>query len=400
MGKPKREYTVGDYWLSRRDESPFYQITWYDPQGRTTRNRSTRCERLDDAKRSIHAFEEAERAKGKQPVEEARAVPLFMLYWEEHGKRAINAAQIASSLRLFIGFLMQDTATIGVTVARLEPAVFRRFIQWRTGPHGYALRWQGRDYAHESAGVKGESVSRNLDDVRAALNHHVNHGRLLLAPKVPSVDSDMRSPARDVTLSYEQLGAIVAYALNDLEALRWILGMLATGARPDAVLRWQPKAQIKPRGLFDTHPPDAPITKKRNAVVPVIPEFAPWLAAWAEYPHPIAHSRKTWWRTMRAALGLPANIVPKTIRHTVATELRAMEVPQLDVEGLLGHLMSNRVTAVYAKYDPSRLIKAKQGLSAIWQHVWAEALIWLADHLRTTTPKGETIIVAREAAKC
>jgi hypothetical protein len=103
---------------------------------------------------------------------------------------------------------------------------------------------------------------------------------------------------------------------------------------------------------------------------------------------------------MRSALGLPANIVPKTIRHTIATELRAMGVPQSDVEGLLGHQMSNRTTAVYAKYAPDRLAAAKQGLTVIWERAWAEAFVWLSDHFRTTSPKGATIVVAREAEKC
>jgi hypothetical protein len=275
MRGAKREYVVGDYWLDKRPESPFYQICWYDAQGRTTRHRSTRRERLDDAKPVIHAFEEAQRAKSRQPIEEARVVPLLMLYWEEHGKAAINSAQVATSLRQFIAFLMQDKATIGVTVHALTPDVFRRFERWRRGAHSYKLRWQGRDYDHSSPGVSFESISRNLDDVRAGLNHHVNEGRLLFAPKVPGVETVKRSPPRDITLTYEQLGAIIGYALTDLEALRWILGMVATAARPDAVLRWQVAKQVKPRGLFDTHPHGLPLTKKRNAVVPVIPEFQP-----------------------------------------------------------------------------------------------------------------------------
>lgn len=399
MGQQRREYTVGEYWLAKRPESPFWQICWYDAEGRTTRHRSTRRERLADAKPIIHAFEEAERAKARQPVEEARAVPLLMLYWDEHGRRAINSAQVASSLRQFIAFLMQDKATIGVTVRDLTPDVFKRFGRWRMGPHRYELRWQGKDYSHSSPGVIGESVQRNLDDVRAALNHHVSEGRLLFAPKVASVATEMRSPARDVTLTYPQLGAIVGYALNDIEALRWILGMLATAARPDAVLRWNIVEQW--RGpLLDTHPHGAPRTKKRNAVVPVIPQFEPWLAAWRENPHPVVGSRKTWWRTMRAALDLPPAVVPKTIRHTVATELRGLAVPQLDVEGLLGHRMSNRITAVYAKYDPARLSAAKQGLSLIWDRVWIESLSWLADQLRTSDASGKVIVLAREAAKC
>lgn len=399
MGRSKRLYTVGDYWLATRQESPFYQICWYDAEARTARHRSSGCRDLEDAKAVLHRFVDEERAKGKQAPEEALAVPLLMLYWEERGRRAIGSAQIASSLRQFIAFLKQDAATIGVTVAGLTKDVFTRFISWRSGPHEYRLTWQGKEYCHVSPGVKGESIKRNLEDVRAALNHHEAHGRLAIAPKVRSVDDDTRSPPRDVTLSLKQLGAIVGYALSDLDALRWILAMVATGARPDAVLRWIPAAQMK-RDLFDTHPAGAPQTKKRNAVVPVIDGFRPWLDAWAAYPHPMVRSRKRWWRTMRAALCLPANIVPKTIRHTIATELRAMGVPQSDVEGLLGHLMSNRTTAVYAKYDPTRLSAAKQALGTIWGTVWAEALSWLADHLRTSNEFGKVIILARETQKC
>jgi integrase len=103
---------------------------------------------------------------------------------------------------------------------------------------------------------------------------------------------------------------------------------------------------------------------------------------------------------MRKSLGLGPEIVPKVIRHTIATELRAMAVPQSDVEGLLGHQMSNRTTAVYAKYDPARLSAAKQGLSRIWDRAWAEAFIWLSDHYRTTSQKGAVIVVEREREKC
>lgn len=396
----KREYVVGRYWLARRPESPFWQIVWYDEEGRTTRHRSTRCERLDDAKAEIHRYETEERAKRKQDSAEAEVVPLLMGAWREKGSKAISSLQVASSLRLFIAFLKQDRVTIGVTVQRLTPDVFHRFIAWRSGPHSYEMKWGGKDFSHASPGVRGETIQRNLEDVKAALNHHVRFGRLLFSPKVPSVDSATRSPPRDVTLTYAQLGAIVGYALPDLPALRWLLGQIATAARPDAVLRWQPAKQMKGPALFDTHPHGSPLTKKRNATVPVIDGFAPWLAAWAEYPHAPVKSRKTWWRTMRAAIGLPAEIVPKVIRHTIATELRAAGVSQSDVEGLLGHQMSNRITAVYAKYDPARLSTAKQALEVIWGRVWCEALKWVADHLRTTDAKGNAIVIARASAEC
>src|SRR3546814_14275020 len=70
------------------------------------------------------------------------------------------------------------------------------------------------------------------------------------------------------------------------------------------------------------HPKDWPLTKKRNPTIPAIGPLLPILKDWKKDPHKIVRSRRTAWRKMREALELPDNIVPKTIRHTVATQLR------------------------------------------------------------------------------
>jgi integrase len=291
----------------------------------------------------------------------------------------------------------RDSVTLAATVTDMRPEVFRRFMRWRMKPHSYEIEWQEAVYRHSSPGVSGEAVQRALDDVRAALNHAVAEGRIPYAPKVPTVPQEHRSPPRDVRLTMAQLGAIVGYAAYDLEALRWVLAMIATAARPDAVLKWNVAQQWKARGpVFDTHPAGAPRTKKRNAVVPVIDEFRPWLEAWADCPHKAVKSRKTWWRTMRAALDLPDDIVPKTIRHTIATELRRRGVSLTDIAGLLGHSSESRITQVYAKYDPSRLPHVKQELSAIWGEVCAEANRWLTNHFRVSPGYKQPTSVARK----
>jgi integrase len=398
MGRQERRlYTVGRFWLALRAQSPFYQIRWYDENSKTTRGKSTGCEALLDAKRAIHAHAEADLLDAPQPPERAAAVPLLLRYYDEHGKRARNAQTIDSSLRIFTAFLDQDRAGIDVTVAALTPDVFNRFQAWRQAPHAWDIEWRGKRYAHQSAGVSGEAIQRNLDDIRAALNHSAGMGRIPMAPKVRSIASGLRSPARSAKLTIEQLGAIVAYASYDIEALRWVLGMIATGCRPDAVLAWDVEKQWGERGPnFDTKPASWPVTKKRNAVVPVIPEFRPWLEAWADHPHKRVGSRKTWWRTMRDALGMDSAFVPKTIRHTIATELRSRGVPMDEIAGLLGHVSDRRITAGYAKYDPSRLPHAKQQLSAIWQEVCASAKKWHTNHFRVTPTYGTPISIARK----
>lgn len=399
MGRAEqRLFTAGRFWLARREQSPFYQIRWYDEATKTTRGKSTGCGTLDAAKRAILAHAEADLAKGPQETEEALAAAQIMLFWKEHGKTRINPGAVANSLRVFLAFLDQDKVGMDATVAALKPDVFRRFTAWRMRPHSYQIDWQGETYTHTSKGVTGETVQRNLDDVRAALNYAVGEGRLPYAPKVASVATELRSPPRDVRLTIEQLGAIVGYAAYDIVALRWVLGMLATGCRPDAVLKWDVAEQWKGRGpIFNTHPHGAPRTKKRNAIVPVIDEFRPWLEAWADHPHGRVKSRKTWWRTMRQALDLPSDVVPKTIRHTVATELRARGVSLTDLAGLLGHSSENRITQVYAKYDPTRLSFAKQQLSGLWADVCASAHSWLTNHIRVSATKKSCIAIAKKA---
>jgi integrase len=391
----KRLFTVGPFWLASREQSPFLQIRWYDERAKVTRGKSTRRRTLDDAIPVILAHHEQWRAKQRQEPEEALTVAILLQFWSERGKTRRNAATVASSLRIFISFLDQDVGC-GVVVSQLSKDLFERFIAWRLKPHKYEIEWQGKEYAHaSSSGVSGEAIQRNLDDVRAALNYAVGK-QLQWAPKVPAVDAELRSPPRDVTLTIEQLGSIVAYAHYDIEALRWVLGLIATAARPDAALKWNIAKQWQGEPNFDTHPHGDLKTKKRNAVVPLIPEFRPWLEAWSACPHKIVGSRKRWWRTMRAALGLPENVVPKTIRHTVATQLRSRGVPMDEISGLLGHVGEHRITAGYAKYDPNRLPHAKQQLSAIWQEVFASANKWFTNQFRVSPSYGQPIMVARK----
>jgi len=398
MGREESPYVYGDFWLDKRRDGKapdVWQIAWYEQGTRQVRYRSTRKQSLDDAKGVIRAHEEAVRAKGPQAPEDAPVIPLLFNYWEEHGRDADSAGQIASSIRQFIGFLMQDEATTDVTVTQLNPQLFERFRKWRMGPHSYDVPWAGRDFRHSSPGVVGESVQRNLDDIRAALNHNVGEtARLPWVPKVPSLKGKYRSPPRDLVLTRAEMGALIGYAAYDIAALRWILLMIGALVRPEAGLAMDPGRQYRPAdGLLDLHPPKWPRTKKHNPVVPVIPEFAPWLDAWAAHPHKPVLSRKRWWRTMRTNLDLPALAVPKTIRHTIATRLRKMRVPNEELETAMGHLVLKRTTRVYAKYDPDYLLNVSKALSTVWRDYCAAAREWLAVHSLSIPKRGQNLTV-------
>src|SRR3546814_20731381 len=104
-------------------------------------------------------------------------------------------------MRAFIGFLMQDEAGLAVTVSGMTPNLIKRFIAWRSGAHSYAVPWKDKHYNHTSKGIKGESIQRNIEDIRAALNHAANNDRIPYVPKIPDRKSVVSGKSVSVRLN-------------------------------------------------------------------------------------------------------------------------------------------------------------------------------------------------------
>lgn len=400
MPRDNSPYIVGDFWLDKRRDGASPTIWQVATGTRSVSYRSTRTTDLDQAKGKLYAHVANLQAAGKQKPDAAAAIPLLFLYWREHGQHTTSAEALSGAIRVFIGFLAQDTLSSGldVTVTELDSPLWRRFRDWRMGPHSYAVPWFGKTFEHSSPGVVGESVQRNCAVIAAALNYHVLQGRLNSVLRVPSVPREHRSKPRDLVLSIDQLGAIVGYCrqLGNLGSIRWILVMIATAMRPNAALAMDPRAQyLEAHDLLNLHPVGWPESKKRNPILPIIPEFKPWLLEWRGNPHTRVTSRKTFWRKMRQALELPENTIPKTIRHSIATHLRTLRVPGEELETLMGHRVLKGVTGVYAKYDPDYLSNATEVLSKLWNKIWEASDSWVAVHMLSNPARGETLKVIK-----
>lgn len=328
-------------------------------------------------------------------------MPALQAYWDEHGKKAEAAYAIATSFRNFLGFLMQDEAGVGVTIAQADRALFRRYGDWRMAPHSYSVPWAGKTFSHSSKGVKGETLATNLAHIRAAINHQLSEGRIVTAPKVHAPDKRLRSDPRELRFTIEQLGAIMMVAAYTPDVFRWLALQLATCCRPVAGLKMDPRTQYDAAaGLIDLHPKGKVRTRKRNPVVPLIDEMRPIMEQWAKDGASITRSRKTAWRTIRRVLDLPAESEPKTIRYTVATLLtQERDVPPAQIEMLLGHTIVKDVTGRYARFDPSYMAEVKVALSSIFRRVMVEAYQWGAVHLLSKTGNMRTEVVDREAGK-
>jgi hypothetical protein len=341
---------------------------------------------------------------------------MLMLYWEEKGSKAIKPAQIASSLRQFIAFLDQDAVTIEATLAQFDKPLFERFREWRTAPHSYEIDWQGKTYRHASKGVNGESVQRNLDDLRSAINHAVNSNRLPFVPKIPSVDVQYRSGPRERTLTAGERGAIFWYAIHSKPMFRRVALMLGTAVRPEAAMAFNPLAQYFPEeGMIDLHPVGHPRTKKVNPIVPAIPELRPVLDEWRaellakqasdpDWRFTSPKEVKTAWRTMRRVLGLGSDVLQKTIRHTVASRLYALrrQFPTLaveEIEILLGHRPMKKTTSRYVKFDPDYLASLVEPLSSIWNETVKAADSFGAVHSLSKVGNRDTKLIDTQPQK-
>jgi integrase len=405
MGRETSPYIVGEFWLDKRRDgkSPeVWQIARYETGSRSVIYRSTRKRSLEDAKAVIHAHVEAERAKGHQDPRDARVIPMLFLYWKEKGRKNINHDQTARSLRTFIGFLDQDEAGLNAVVTDMVPALFERFREWRMGRHTFHWTWGDKEGDYASEGVAGDTVDRNLNDIRAAIGHAEDNMRINYAPKIKAVDRVYLNPLRERVLTLDELARIAWYAYHSPALFRFVALQLCTSVRPEAAKKFDPMSQYNDRtGLIDLQPDAAPRTKKRNAIIPAIRPMRVVLRAWARDGYDPVDSNKTAWRVMRKALGLSDDVFPKTIRHTIATWLYADEaVPEREIEAMLGHATELRRTSqIYAKYDPARLRNATRALTTIWRDISTEARRFAADHLLTTGRNEHGKFLAREVQK-
>ena len=213
--------------------------------------------------------------------------------------------------------------------------------------------------ALQSHGASDGYSRRLLGVVKAAFNWAVDER---LVSDAPVVKLPPDGAPRDRVLSFEESQAI--WFATELEHERYFLILAyATLSRPEATLDLKREMVDFDRRLFDTNPKARVQTKKHRPVVPVVDELLPWLenapngylVRWRDQP---IQSFKTAWRAIRRRAHLGPDVYAKTIRHTMATELRAAGVPEAEVQGFLGHRAYAGSTEIYAKYRPDYLGKA------------------------------------------
>ena len=351
----ERPGQIGDFWLSQRAGSEQWCRTWFDAATRQTKRTSLGTGDFQAAKLSLWEWFAKHGRMPQQQAQEASLDMILVRYYQQHAS-LIASAPVA---RIALGYWSDFFGAC--TVSEVTPARQREFIGWlRTG--GKAPRSDGY-------------IKRVLTVGKSALNRAYREGEIA---SVPFILPGQDGPPRDRVLSLADSAALWMATEHPHE--RMMLALLyGTLGRPEAALGVCREFYDAERRLLDLNPPGRRQTKKRRPTVPVGDFLRPWLENAAPGPlvtwrgKPIA-SFKTAWRKLRARACLPADVVPKTIRHTMATELRAADVPEAEIQGMLGHRAFSGKTEVYAKYRPDYLGHATRAVDAYMARVRASCV--------------------------
>lgn len=353
----ERPGQIGDFWLSKRRGSEQWCRTWYEDG--QTRRASLGTPDLQAAKLALYAwFNENGKLKAQAP-EKTDVVIVLSRYYEQHAKKLASEEVARVACGLWAEFYAGDT------VADLKAVRQREFHAWLRARRTK----QGRPY---SEGY----IKRILGVGAAAIVWAQKEGELDAAPFIlPGEDG----AATDLVLSVAESRRLWASAGLPHERMFLALAY-GTLARPEAVLALTREMVDFDRGLIATNPPGRKQTKKYRPVVPMAAYLRPLLeeappgplVRWKGLP---IDSFKTAFRRMRATAELPAGAVAKTIRHTMATELRAKGVPEAEIQGFLGHRAYGGKTEIYAKYRPDYLGQAVGVIDGYVAEVRASVLV-------------------------
>lgn len=335
----ERPGQIGEYWISKRPGSDQWCRTWYDTSTRQTKRASLGTDDFQASKLKLWEwFAKHGRIQGQQARDTALELVLVR-YYEKHAIALPSAEMVKVSLGYWSDFFG------GATVSEITPGRQREFMAWLK--------------AKRTKPLSDGYIKRILTDGKSALNHAYREGEL---DTVPFILPGKDSPARERVLSEDESAAL--WLASELPHERMYLALAyGTLGRPEAILGLSTESVDFTRWLLTQNPPGRPQTKKFRPTVPVAGFLRPWLQTADDGPlvawrgKSIA-SFKTAWRKLRARAGLGADVVPKTIRHTMATELRAADVSEAEIQGFLGHRAYGGKTELYAKYRPDYLGQA------------------------------------------
>lgn len=355
----RRVYQVGDYWLSQIPRSPAWYRTWYDNAARQTRRASLGTADFEDAKQRLEDWFVVNRKRVKEAPESVTLAELFAPFYEKHASKLASAYQAQLSLRYWLDFHGEATVAAALEIDEQE-----RFLAWLT----------------EERGVSQNTAQRVIGVGKTALNWAWKRGMLESVPYV-ALPKKTKAPPRGRPLEPEEIRRLLDAAKSQ-HIRDFMLLMIATAARPDAVLDLTFDRCDFERRLIILNPDSREQTKKHRPTVRMPESIVPLLEArkaegasdYVIHNHgaKVGSIKRTMSR-LRIEAGLDDKVTAYSFRHTMARWLRAEGVPAWEVAAQLGHKQKAvATTEIYAPFDPAYLQNACAAIDRFLGTVCAE----------------------------
>jgi integrase len=339
-----RPHALAGYWLRQRPNSAAWCRTWFDATTRQTRRSSLGTDDLAEAEQRLAEWIARNVATDRAEPKDITLARIFVRYQERHGQHLVGAGSQRISLAMMLRFLPP-----GMTVAELT----------LDAQHEAAR-------AMTAAGYGAGTIKRGFGAAKAAVNWAWQNGEL--ERPVPFLRLQ-EGAGRERVLSVAEMAQLWDAEMPD-HARVFLALMIGTGARPEAVLQLTRFQCDIERRTINLNPPGRVQTKKRRPVLPMPEWLVPWIEA-ADGPI-VAYRGKAVkklagaFQTMRDAAGFGMDVTAYTIRHSVATEMMARGVPELEIAAMLGHRAPNiRTTGRYLHASPERLALARKALDGL-----------------------------------
>jgi integrase len=309
------------------------------------------------------------RERGRHPAE-ILILDVLHIYLADVAPQHARPDETKQRILTLADFFERDT------LAEINSQRCRAYVAWRVGKPWKSARPESTNRPPRL--VTAAAARRELEDLRAAINHHRREG---LCSEVVSVVLPAKGQSRVEWLTRSEAASIIRAAWRrdrGKHIARFILVGLYTGSRAAAICgaSFQPaigRGHVDlDRGVFHRRAQGARETKKRQPPVRLPARLLAHLRRWRRlgiartavvewHGKPVRSVRKAFAATVAAA-HIEKRITPHILRHTAATWLMQAGIDVWQAAGFLG-MTVEMIERVYGHHHPDYQVDAARALS-------------------------------------